>query len=103
MFHNNEECACANLQKNRTINLKIFLGDGKCVGPTRRKTKHLKELGKSSQDNRILQRGSKYLDRLFIKKKKERDFANQLLHDEITAEDVWTGSLPVDTFINLQT
>ena len=60
----------------------LMVADGKWVGPQSKYVKDLKELGKHPNDNSVLPRGSKFLDRMFIKVKKERQsFANLLKGD----------------------
>ena len=71
---------------------KFFVGDGKCVGPLRRKLDGLDidELGCHPEDKKIHKQGSKFHDRQFLPNKKERDIVLELV----------TGSIDMDTFIS---
>ena len=74
------------------IDPKFFVGDGKCVGPLRKKLDGLdiNELGCHPEDKKIHKQGSKFQDRQFLKEKKERDIVLELV----------TGSIDMDTFIS---
>ena len=68
----------------------FFVGDGKMdCAPLRRKLNDLgvKEFGPSEGDKNILMQGSKNADRLFIARKKERDFITSFLTDSINIQE----------------
>ena len=69
---------------------KYFVGDGKCVGPLRRKLEglNINELGCHPDDNTILPQGSQFHKRQFLPEKKERDIVLELV----------TGSIDMNTF-----
>ena len=58
--------------------------DGKQVGPTKKRVKHLKELGVCNSDQCILQRGSHSRDRIFLARQDERDLVKSFLKKETT-------------------
>ena len=88
----------------------LMVADSKWVGPQSKYVKDLKELGKLPNDNSVLPRGSKFLDRMFIKVKKERQsFANLLKGDlsipEFLNEDISSdnGRMVTDLILRIQT
>ena len=77
--------------------------------PQSKYVKDLKELGKHPNDNSVLPRGSKFLDRMFIKVKKERQsFGNLLKGDlsipEFLNEDISSdnGRMVTDLILRIQ-
>ena len=87
-YDEEEAYSCSNCG----LSPEFFVGDGKMdCAPLRRKLNDLgvKEFGPSEKDKNILRQGSKNADRLFIARKKERDFISSFL----------TGSINIQEFL----
>ena len=71
---------------------KYFVGDGKCIGPLQKKLAGLKlsELSSHPSDDKILEQGSRFSDRILLPDKKKRDMVCELL----------TGNEDMEHFIN---
>ena len=77
---------------NCGVDPKYFVGDGKCIGPLQKKLAGLKlsELSSHPNDDKILEQGSRFSDRILLADKKERDIVCELL----------TGNVDMEHFIN---
>ena len=64
----------------------MIVADAKCVGPSRRKVKHITEFNAVENDN-ILEQGSFLKDRVFLSSQKERKKLQSLLSEKITGNE----------------
>ena len=69
------------------------------MGPALKHVKHLKELEKHEDDHSILERGSKFVDRIFLKVKKERELFKSFLKGDITLQDLLNEDISSDNGI----
>ena len=70
--------------------------DGKAVGPTKRKIKHLAEFDRAVDDQSPLPEGSSFKDRVFLSSKQERDLVKNLLTEEISTEEFLESDFSTD-------
>lgn len=61
--------------------------DGKCLAPRSKQTEHLQELDQDSQDNSALRESTKFNDRCFISKKKERKHISDMITEDISVNE----------------
>ena len=66
---------------------KYIVADGKMTAPTIRKVQHLDELSPEEDDNQVLPQGSHFKDRVYLKRKKERELVTNLLTENISIPD----------------
>jgi hypothetical protein len=73
---------------NCTDRPRFINADGVCVAPAKRHLEGMEELNKAPNDNEILERGSRFKDRIYLKSNKERKLVLDLL----------TGGMNMDEF-----
>ena len=61
--------------------------DGKNMGPTKRKVKHLEELERHPADDQILPQSTFFLDRVFLNRIKKRRLVVELMSDNLSLRD----------------
>ena len=73
--------------------------DGKYVGPTKKKCKHLMELDRAPNDDDVLDQSTKFQDRVFLPKPKERKEVVSLLTGSHSSEKAieFVGNLQIES------